>query len=88
MFGETIGLKKEELEKFTNYSPEQSIVEMLDYWLRNHIGQPTWEEIAGALRQLGFQHLSLEIERLYETGTIIINIVICQSSIMDLIVIE
>ena len=67
-FGEAIGLKKEELEKFTTYTPEQSIIEMLDYWLRNHIGQPRWKEIAGALRQLGLQHKALEIEQIYVTG--------------------
>ena len=42
-------------------------MEMLDYWLR-HTEQPKWKEIAGALNQLGFQHLSTEIEKIYEPG--------------------
>lgn len=69
LFGERLGLQKEQLEKFSNCPPEQSIVEMLDYWLRNHIGLPRWKEIAIALDQLGFQQLSREVDSLYKTGS-------------------
>jgi thiamine biosynthesis lipoprotein ApbE len=56
------------LDKYQQYSPEQSIIEILDNWLRNHAGQPTWKEIAEALRKIGLQKLAFDIERVYDTG--------------------
>ena len=75
-FGEAIGVENEVLHKFANYPPEQSIVEVLDHWLRNHAGQPTWREVAEALRGTGLQHLAFNIEQVYKTGIIIITIVL------------
>ena len=39
-FGEAIGIEKKVVDKYKHYSPEQSIVEILDNWLRNHAEQP------------------------------------------------
>ena len=47
-FGLALGVPKEILEQLTNYSEEDCIVELLDYWLRHHPGQPTWQEVADA----------------------------------------
>ena len=45
-FGIAAGIEKEVLDKFAKQcSPEECIVEMLDYWLRG--GEiPTWREVA------------------------------------------
>ena len=67
-FGEAIGIEKKILDKYQQYSPEQSIIEILDNWLRNHTGQPTWREVAEALRKIGLQKLAFDIERVYDTG--------------------
>lgn len=67
-FGEAIGVNKELLEKCTQYPPDQSLVDILDNWLRNHSGQPTWNEIAEALIQIGLEQLALDIKTVYETG--------------------
>ena len=60
---------------------EDCIVEMLDCWLRNFAGQPTWKDVAGILRLIGLHQLALEIESVYSTGNITENIVIHLSCI-------
>ena len=67
--GEALGVDKSVLEKCTHYPPEESIIEVLDSWLRNHLGQPTWREIAETLKIIGLQQLGCDIEKVYETGT-------------------
>lgn len=73
--GEALGIEKNKLEKCTQYPPEESIVEVLDSWLRNHPGQPTWREFAETLKMIGLLQLGCDIEKVYETGRskIIIN---------------
>ena len=67
-FGEAIGVNKELLETCTRYPSDQSLVEILDNWLRNHSGQPTWNEIAEALTEIGLKELAYKIESVYKTG--------------------
>ena len=45
------------------------MIEVCDYWVRNHTGQPTWREVVNALKKIEFQQLALDIEKVYETGT-------------------
>ena len=68
--GEALGIEKKILEKFTSCSPEESIIEMLDYWLRNHSGKPTWKEVANALRKIHLDKLAsgIDHEMIYKTG--------------------
>ena len=66
--GEALGIEKKTLDKYASYLPDQNIIEVCDYWLRNHTGQPSWNEVAAALKQIGFQQLGYDIERVYETG--------------------
>ena len=56
------------LDKCVHCPPEESIIEICDHWLRNHTGQPTWREVAEALRQIGFKKLVFDVENVYETG--------------------
>jgi hypothetical protein len=67
--GEALGIEKKILDKFTTYSPEESIIEMLDYWLRSHTGKPTWKEVADALRKNYLHKLASGLEMMYKTGT-------------------
>ena len=69
-FGEAIGVEKKVLDKCIKYSPEESIVEVLDNWLRNHAGQPTWWEVAEALRMINLMQLAFNVEKVYDTGKI------------------
>ena len=69
--GEALEVDKDVLDKCTNYPSEESIVEILDQWLRNFHGRPTWRDIATALRKIGLQQLANDIEMVYETGNII-----------------
>ena len=57
------------MDKSIKYPPEESIIEVLDNWLRNHAGQPTWREVAEALREIGLHQLAFNIEKVYDTGT-------------------
>ena len=69
-FGEAVGVDKETLDKYTEYPDDQCIIEVLDFWLRNHTGQPTWREVADVLRGIDLQQLASDIENVYETGNI------------------
>lgn len=47
-FGLAIGVPKQILNQLKHYSDEECLVEVLDYWLRNHPGKPTWNEVMEA----------------------------------------
>jgi hypothetical protein len=47
-FGLALGVPKEILNQLTDYSEEDSLVELLDYWLKHHPNQPTWQEVSNA----------------------------------------
>ena len=66
-FGIALGIEKEILDRCLNYPPEQSIVEILDHWLRRDV-ERSWGEIARALRQISYHKLAGEIEGIEETG--------------------
>lgn len=61
-FGQALRVDTAVLEACLHYPPEESIVEVCDNWLRNHMGQPTWREVAEALRQIHCQQLANEVE--------------------------
>ena len=68
-FGEAAGIEKEVLDKYaSNCAPEECIVEVLDYWLRNCTTRPTWKGIARILKAINLQKLAFDIERVYSTG--------------------
>ena len=48
-------------------------MEVLDQWLRNFPGRPTWRDVANVLRRIGLQKLANDIEMVYETGKNNIN---------------
>lgn len=61
--GVALGVEKEILDRCLNYPPEQSIVEMLDYWLRSvDLEKQNWREVARALREVERHQLAMEIE--------------------------
>ena len=66
--GKALGVDKDALNKCTNYPPEESIVEILDQWLRNFPGRPTWRDVTNALRKINLQQLANDIDLVYETG--------------------
>ena len=70
-FGETAGIAKEVLDNFAaNCSLDDCIVEMLDYWLWNYNGKPTWRDVAIILKAINLQQLAFDIEQVYVTGKI------------------
>ena len=71
-FGLALGIEKVVLDRYLKYSPEQSVVEMLEHWLRRDVEQ-SWGEIARALRQINHHQLAEEIESITKTGSDINN---------------
>ena len=68
-FGVVVGIEREVLDYFASKcSLDECLVEMLDYWLRNHKEQLTWMEVVRALKAINLQQLSLDIESVYKTG--------------------
>ena len=69
-FGKAVKIDKNMLDNFAkNCSPEECIVEMLDYWLRNCTRQPTWNDVAKTLNIIGLHKLAIEIDKISTTGT-------------------
>ena len=60
--GEALGVSKESLDRFSSHPPEESIIEMLDQWLRSGPQRRTWRDVADALRKIGLQQLASDIE--------------------------
>ena len=47
--GLEIGVPSEFLEQLKGYPDNQCLIEVADYWLRNHPDKPTWSEIESIL---------------------------------------
>ena len=54
--GIAIGISEEMLDECSNHSPQEAVVEVLDYWIRNH--NPLWEDIAEALNEIGLREVA------------------------------
>ena len=67
-FGLALGVDKDILKKYSECPPEESIVEVADYWLRNSHTKPTWRDVARALKKIGFDLLAEDILNVYKTG--------------------
>ena len=68
--GEALGNNKESLDRYSSHPPEESIIEMLDQWLRNGSRKQTWRDIADALKKIGLEQLANDVEKVYETGNL------------------
>ena len=66
--GTALGIPTEFLDslKSYNYPDQDCMVEMLDYWLRNHPDQPTWKEIADAIEDIHDYLLAKSIKAVYD----------------------
>ena len=70
-FGEAAGIDKEVLDECAkSCSLDDCFVEMLDYWLRNVVQQPTWKDVSEVLKAINFPQLAHDIENIYITGSI------------------
>ena len=67
-FGLAVDIKKETLDEFSNFPPEECIVEMLDLWLRTSEKAVTWRDVADALKQIGLYQLAERTLKAYKTG--------------------
>ena len=54
--GIAVGISEEILNECSNRSPREAVVEVLDYWIRNH--KPSWEDVAEALNKIGLHKLA------------------------------
>ena len=74
-FGAAVGVDQEVLDHCAKTcSPEDCIVEMLDYWLRNSTEKPTWRIISKALKAINLLQLADDIERVYITGNLKVSV--------------
>ena len=65
-FGVAAGVPMDTLNKCLNCTPEEGIVEVLDYWLRQ--GGKTWKDVARVLNEIHLQELAEKILKVYDTG--------------------
>ena len=67
--GQAAGIEKDVLDGFSrSCSPDECIVEMLDYWLSCTPKKLTWMDIVGVLKQIKHLQLASDIEKVYTTG--------------------
>ena len=64
--GIALGIPLVFLRKLEGYPNEDCMVEIIDYWLRNHPDQPTWKEIADAIEDIRDYELAKSIKGMYE----------------------
>lgn len=73
-FGVAVGIDNDVLDNFASHcAPEECIVEMLDFWLRNSSNKPTWRDVAYTLKSIKLEELAVKIEDFYSTGEIYNN---------------
>ena len=71
-FGEAVGIPELVLDSIASTTfPQNCIVEVFDYWLKYYDGKLTWRKVAYALKDIGFEHLALNIVQVYKTGNYI-----------------
>ena len=63
-FGLVVGIEEDVLKMYSSHPPEECIVEVLDYWLRNcqEGSKPTWKKIATILKDIGLHQLAENIQ--------------------------
>ena len=58
-FGTIVGIDKDTLKKYLTFPPDECIIEVLDYWLRNHHdGKP---DVAVVLKEMKLDKLAENI---------------------------
>ena len=68
-FGVRAGIHRDVLDNFAKQcSPNDCIIEMLDYWLRNSKQPPTWKDVARILKEINLEQLGHDIDEVYKTG--------------------
>ena len=50
-FGLELGVPVKLLESLKRYPQNECMVEVVDYWLRNHPNKPTWSELENAIKE-------------------------------------
>ena len=71
-FGLAVGIPKDTLDKYSGYPPEECIVEVLDFWLRNQprTKTPSWRDVSKALEKIELHDLADRIMNVYQTGSL------------------
>ena len=67
--GMALGIANNLLKEFELYTPEQRLIEVVDYWLVQHVGKPTWAELGDACSRVGLVELGTALKSSYERGS-------------------
>ena len=67
-FGLAIGISKEILDEFSNFPPEECIVEISDLWLRTSETTVIWRDVANVLKEIGCHRPAEKMLKTYKTG--------------------
>ena len=74
-FGKAAGVDKTVLDNYAKEcAPEDCIVETVDHWLRRCEDKPTWRDVAKILKKIHLPVLASDIENVYTTGKLKINV--------------
>ena len=67
-FGLVVGVAKEVMDNYSGCSSDQCLIEVFDYWLRHHSSQPTWKEVAQALKEIELHQLAEKVQEISTRG--------------------
>ena len=54
--GKAVGISEEMLDGYSNSPPEEAIIEILDYWMKNF--RPSWKDVTEMLDEIGLKELA------------------------------
>ena len=74
-FGIAIGIPEDLLQQYSSCPIDERLMEIFDYWLKNS-QNPTWRDVAKILCDIELRELAEGILSIYETGTIMIIILL------------
>ena len=71
--GECLGVSPSQLDEIAKQcsTAAECMVEMLDVWIKNHVGHPTWKEVIVGLGKLNHYHLAESLKHRYTTGELL-----------------
>ena len=65
--GTGLGVPQLFLEEMKGHHEAECMIEVADYWLRNHRDQPTWKELADVVEDIQDYELARSINAVYYT---------------------
>ena len=58
--GIAVGISEEMLDQYSNRPPEEAVIDVLGYWMKNYY-KPSWEDFIEVLKEIGLDELASKL---------------------------